>query len=157
MNKFKSFIEKLKKNIFIYIVVWLLLAILLVAPITYTFTDGAIRGLTWFESLSQNLFHNILSLKVTEVFYEAYKNDFLYGLKLFSIAYVAIVFYTIYKTLPKGGYDKIEHGSSDWCKNGEEYKVLSKKEGIILAKDYYLPTDKVGNVNVLIVGRFWFW
>ena len=157
MKKFKSFMEKLKKNIFLYIVVWLLVAILLVAPISYTITDGALSGLTTYDAITQNVFHNILGLKVTEVFYETYRSDFLQGLKIFTIVYIAIVFYTIYKMLPKGGYDKIEHGSSDWCKNGEEYKVLSKKEGIILAKDYYLPTDKVGNVNVLIVGRFWFW
>ena len=32
-----------------------------------------------------------------------------------------------------------------------------KKKGIILAENHYLPVDKRGNVNVLVVGRFWFW
>ena len=35
--------------------------------------------------------------------------------------------------------------------------VLSKKEGIILAENNYLPVDKRGNVNVLVVGRIWIW
>ena len=54
-------------------------------------------------------------------------------------------------------YRDIEHGSSDWCEGGEQYTVLSKKEGIILAQKNYLPVDKKGNVNVLIVGRIWCW
>ena len=57
----------------------------------------------------------------------------------------------------KSEYADIEHGSSDWCAPGEQYRILSKKSGIILAKDNYLPIDKTGNVNVLIVGRIWCW
>ena len=37
------------------------------------------------------------------------------------------------------------------------YKILSEDKGIILAKDNYLPVDKRGNINTLIVGRFWIW
>ena len=40
---------------------------------------------------------------------------------------------------------------------GEEYRVLNKHKGILLARDHYLPIDKRGNINVLVVGRFWFW
>lgn len=54
--------------------------------------------------------------------------------------------------MPKHRYDNIEHGSSDWSENGEQYQVLSKKSGIILAENNYLPLDKRGNVNVLVVG-----
>ena len=49
-------------------------------------------------------------------------------------------------------YEDIENGSSDWCEGGEQYKILSKNKGIILAEDNYLPVDKIGNVNVLVVG-----
>lgn len=58
--------------------------------------------------------------------------------------------------MPKHDYADIEHGSSDWA-SGEEYSVLSKNKGILLAEKHYLPVDKRGNVNVLVVGRFWFW
>ncbi len=63
----------------------------------------------------------------------------------------------ILKALPKHEYENIENGSSDWCENGEQYKVLSKNKGIILAEKNYLPVDKRGNVNVLVVRRFWCW
>lgn len=56
----------------------------------------------------------------------------------------------------KNEYSDIEHGSSDWA-SGEQYSVLSPKKGILLAEKHYLPVDKRGNVNVLVVGRFWFW
>ena len=56
------------------------------------------------------------------------------------------------KTLPKSAYDNIEHGSSGWSEHGEQYKIISNKQGIILAENNYLPVDKRGNVNVLVVG-----
>ena len=59
--------------------------------------------------------------------------------------------------MPKNEFTDIENGSSDWCVGGEQYRVLSKKEGIILAEKNYLPVDKRGNVNVLVVRRFWCW
>lgn len=61
------------------------------------------------------------------------------------------------KTAPKNAYSDIEQGSSDWATKGEQYKVLSRNKGIILAENNYLPIDKRGNVNVLVVGRFRFW
>ena len=152
MNKFKSFMEKLKKNMLVYIVVWLFLVILLVAPVTFTLTDGWLNGLSSIESISYNLFDNFTKFPITRVFEDAYIQDFLNGVKYFSVVYVFIMCYAIYKTLPKSAYDKIEHGSSDWCAPGEQYRILNKKHGIILAKDNYLPIDKIGNVNVLIVG-----
>ena len=60
------------------------------------------------------------------------------------------------KTMPKHDYANVEHGSSDWAK-GEEYSILSRNKGILLAEKHYLPVDKRGNVNVLVVGRFRFW
>lgn len=61
------------------------------------------------------------------------------------------------KSMPKNEYTDIEHGSSDWCNGKEQYKILSPNKGILLAEKHYLPVDKRGNVNVLVVGRFWFW
>ena len=34
--------------------------------------------------------------------------------------------------MPKHRYDDIEHGSSDWSKNGEQYTILNNKKGIII-------------------------
>ena len=30
------------------------------------------------------------------------------------------------KAFPKHEYDDIEHGSSDWSENGEQYRILNK-------------------------------
>ena len=158
MNKFKSFMEKVKKNMLVYIVVWLMLAILLVAPITYTYTNASKHDITSLvEECTVHLVDNVLSFPITKVFETKYINDFMKGLGYFSLGYVIILYMSISKSLPNSKYQDIEHGSSDWCENGEQYRVLSKKNGIILAKNNYLPVDKTGNVNVLIVGRIWCW
>ena len=60
------------------------------------------------------------------------------------------------KAMPKHEFSDIEHGSSDWAQGGEEYSVLSPKKGILLAEKHYLPVDKRGNTNVLVVGRIRF-
>lgn len=157
MNKIKSFIENLKKYLFLYIVVWLLMVILLVAPVTYTITQAHNTGINWIQGIMTNLIDNFFEFPIKNVFDNTYINDFINGIKYFSVAYVAVIIVSIFKTLPKGGFHNIEHGSSDWCVQGEQYKVLSKKEGLLLAKDNYLPLTKPGNHNVLIVGRFWCW
>ena len=58
-------------------------------------------------------------------------------------------------------YQGKEHGSAGWAERGEEYEVLSKTEGFILAKDHYmpmLPNPPSGkNGNILVIRRFWFW
>lgn len=157
MSKFKSFMEKLKKNIFWYLVVWIIMSILLVAPITYTITNARLDQITLVEAFTLNFVDNLFKFPITKVFESTYIGDFITGIEWFSAIYFGIMCYAIYKTLPKSEYDKIEHGSSDWCAPGEQYRILNKKEGILLAKDNYLPLNKTGNVNVLIVGRFRFW
>ena len=60
MNKFKSFMKKLKKNILWYTVVWLVLVILLVAPVVYTLTQGRLEHLSMVEAMSYNFVNNFL-------------------------------------------------------------------------------------------------
>ena len=74
----------------------------------------------------------------------------------FSIVLLFFAVIGFIKSMPKNEYTDIEHGSSDWASGGEEYQVLSPKKGIVLAEKHYLPVDKRGNVNVLVVGRFRF-
>lgn len=157
MNKFKSFMERLKKNILIYIIVWLVMVILFVAPLGYIFVEAEESGHTLFQEVITNYSDAFLKFPITFIFSEQYFGGFIKCVEYFSIVYLLILFWGISKTLPKSEYDRIEHGSSDWCLPGEQYRILSKKKGLILAKDNYLPVDKIGNVNVLIVGRFWCW
>ncbi len=74
----------------------------------------------------------------------------------FTIALLICATIGLVKSAPKNEYTDIEHGSSDWA-TGEQYAVLNKKKGILLAENHYLPVDKRGNTNVLVVGRIWIW
>ena len=75
----------------------------------------------------------------------------------FTIVYLIAMGVAIMRAWPKSEYDNIEHGSSDWSQNGEQYQIINRNKGIILAENNYLPVDKRGNVNVLVVGRIRFW
>lgn len=142
-----------------YIVLWTALALFMVLPLTVTILDGTVDGkfdLTYFV---ENISNNILSVfpNLGKLFALGYFIPFLKNLVIFTIAFLAFMYVGVKKLKPKSEYEDIEHGSSGWAEHGEQYSVLNKKEGIILAEDNYLPVDKIGNVNVMIVGRFWCW
>ena len=82
---------------------------------------------------------------------------YMYTSKWFILFYLGFVLVGIIRAFPKHEYENIENGSSDWSENGEQYQILSRNKGIILAEKNYLPVDKRGNVNVLVVRRFWCW
>ena len=86
-----------------------------------------------------------------------YIGTYLSAVKWFGLALSLAVIVGLAKAMPKNEYEDIENGSSDWCENGEQYTVLNKRKGIVLAEKNYLPVDKRGNVNVLVVRRFWCW
>ena len=156
--KMQESLKRNKKNFIIYAILWLIIAIVFVSPAAYSSyiskTDGVFDfGLfvTNFGDLILNpfgTFGKVLSECISVYWSWLWK---------VTIGYLFIAIIGLIRTAPKHEYDKIEHGSSDWAMNGEQYKVLNKKKGIILAEDNYLPLDKRGNVNVLVVGRFRFW
>ena len=154
IDKFKSSIKQGKKFLIVIAVVWLVLAILLVAPIAVawaTAPNGESDFLTNFimnfvkETVSFTAFFRMFATKGAILV-------FLKCLIPYTIAFLIFTARGYWRTKPKGKYHDIEHGSSDWSTNGEQYKVLNENKGIILAKDNYLPVDKRGNVNTLIVG-----
>ena len=104
----------------------------------------------FFTRLGFYIVHPFHAFKV--VFETEAASMFWQCFKIFFLIYLAYTLVGFLKALPKHEYDEIENGSSDWSKNGEQYSVLSKHKGIILAEKNYLPVDKRGNVNVLIVG-----
>lgn len=146
--------SNIKKSLIVFIIVWLVMTILLVAPLAYAYGQ-AMQGIgTFFE----NVVPAITSFTaITKVFAPEYIGFFGKSLLFFTAVFAIVVIIGLVKASPKHEYSEIEHGSSDWSKNGEQYKILDKKKGIILAQKNYLPTTKRGNVNVLVVGRFWFW
>ena len=150
-------IEKaLKKSTMPFIImvsVWITLTILLIAPITVSIvesnnSDGFFEVLfSTFGSVGGNL---------GKIFKSDYIATFIKAEGYLAIAMLLLFVVGVVKSMPKNEYTDIEHGSSDWA-TGEQYEVLSKKKGILLAENHYLPVDKRGNVNVLVVGRFRFW
>ena len=152
-------LRKNKKNFIIYAILWLIAVIVFVMPISAAIVEATVEGKFSFGdcmSISMEYIEAPFST-AGKVFGEAYIDTFGDVLLKFSIACVILAIVGTIKNASKSEYENIEHGSSDWSKNGEQYKILSSKKGIILAENNYLPVDKRGNVNVLVVGRFRFW
>ena len=150
--------KKNKKVIVIGLVLWIIIAIVLVLP----FTVANYRAALFVQAGQGDFISNFIDLygKSISSMGNSIKYIFQKGLigsyfsNLFVITIVYLIFFIIgfARTMPKHQYDNIEHGSSDWSQGGEQYKILSNKQGIILAENNYLPVDKRGNVNVLVVG-----
>ena len=156
--KLQKVIKDNKKSMIIIAILWLVLVIVLVAPIAYSVVQANAAGSFNMSTFLEEFFLSISSFSaIGKVFGIAYVGVFGKSVIYFSIIYTILAIIGMYKSKPKHRYTDIEHGSSDWSENGEQYKILSKNKGIILAQDNYLPIDKRGNVNVLVVGRFRFW
>ena len=158
-DKIKRTITKNKNKIIVSIILWIILAIVFVAPFTYSSILAKAGGNfdlgIFFEKFSKSITSPLKALR--EIFRAHYIETYFKTLIGFTLGLSIFLFYGLYRSRPKHEYSDIEHGSSDWSRGGEQYRVLNNKEGIILAEDNYLPTDKRGNVNVLVVGRIRFW
>ncbi len=152
--KLQKAFKKGKTTIIVSVILWLLLAVIVIMPWTCGCYQMKLLGkfdmdqfLRVYMKTTTSPSTGFKAIFSNGIFGEYIKN--LFGFTLFYTIFVAI---GIIRLMPKHQYDDIEHGSSDWSENGEQYKVLSKKSGIILAENNYLPLDKRGNVNVLVVG-----
>ena len=157
--KIKEMIENVKKQLPIYIIIWAFLVVLLILPLSYASKNASAEGgfnLNIFVNACGEAMNNLASTLGKSISPE-YLGNSLKLASYFTIAYVIVIAIATIKNAGKGEFRDIEHGSSDWSKGGEQYRVLSNKKGIILAENNYLPLDKRGNVNVLIVGRIRFW
>ena len=157
--KIEGAIKKNRKSFIICAILWLLLVIVFVAPFSYSIFEANAMGQFDLGTLIEVLPNNITNPFGTLValFANGAANNFVSFLLVFTVAYLVVFFIGFSKSAPKNEYTDIEHGSSDWSQRGEQYQILSKNKGIILAEDNYLLLDKRGNVNVLVVGRFRFW
>lgn len=155
MNKLGMSLKKNKKNIIIMLVIWLVLVIIFVSSLSVAITDAktlAGFNLTKFlQNIGEDVMHPFSNLGAC-LFESKYGNVFWNTAVIFSFIYLVIAMIGLYKSRPKSDYENIEHGSSDWCENGEQYEILDPKKGIILAEKHYLPLNKRGNTNVLVVG-----
>lgn len=158
MEKFKRTLKQSKKILIIIGVLWVFLAIVLVSPIAETIADASKTGVFEFNTFVNRLIPAITSFSsITRMFSAEYISTFGSCLMNYTILFIICSIIGFVKSKPKGEYHDMEHGSSDWSEHGEQYRILSKNKGIILAEDNYLPVDKRGNINTLIVGRIWIW
>ena len=153
MDNFIIYIKKNKALLIITFLIWLFAIIFLIAPIAYSISEATINGAFSMEIFMEQIIPNISSFNsITKIGKSGAGAIFGKSILYFTFIYMIMVGIGLYKGRKKSEYDSIEHGSSDWCQNGEQYRVLSKNNGLILAEENYLPTNKIGNVNVLIVG-----
>jgi hypothetical protein len=155
--KLERTLIKNKKTFIVAGILWLFFTIVLVLPIAHAMgtvkeaDNGTID--VFFSSMTDYFMapmDNIAKLG-------SYWGSFIKIFPWYTVLFAIVLVIGVMKKAPKSEYEDIEHGSSDWCEKGEQYKVLSKKKGLILGEKNYLPVDKRGNVNILVVGRIWCW
>lgn len=157
--KIEGAIRRNRKNFIIFFILWIFIAIVFVSPFAYSSYIAGLEG-----HFNLDLFFKTFGESIGKPL-QTFGNVFSQGASgsYFSTLLVVTIFYSLFffigfvRTAPKNEYSDIEHGSSDWSQRGEQYQILSRNKGIILAEDNYLPVDKRGNVNVLVVGRIRFW
>ena len=150
----------LKKTIIPITILFLVLCIIILPAFAVAIAYGNFKIIQNSE-VSISIFMDNLKYSLTNPFWsigevfrlsqvmDAYINIFKIAIFIY---YVPILYFMFKPKKKKPEWEKKEHGSAEWAKKGEQYKVLSKKEGILLAKDNYLPVDKRGNINVLVIG-----
>ena len=150
----------LKKTIIPITILFLVLCIIILPAFAVAIAYGNFKIIQNSE-VSISIFMDNLKYSLTNPFWsigemfrlgqvmDAYINIFKIAIFVY---YVPILYFMFKPKKKKPEWEKKEHGSAEWAKKGEQYKVLSKKEGILLAKDNYLPVDKRGNINVLVIG-----
>lgn len=159
IDKLKKSIKQGKKFLIVIAAIWIVMSILLLAPIAVAWATASSGPSDFLTNFVENFIKEVISFTS---FFRMFATSGALGVFFkclipYTIAFMWFTYKGYDKTNPKGKYHDIEHGSSDWSQKGEQYKILSEDKGIILAKDNYLPVDKRGNINTLIVGRFWIW
>jgi len=168
-EKVKFAFRKIKTKLIVYTVLFFVVIFWMLAPLNVSVIDAQDNaGVSFLEDpFNETLWQTIIVemgdgilhpvAPFGRCFTEHYRGGFTKILKPALVAYLFFATIGLVKAIPKSEYQDIENGSSDWSEGGEQYKVLSKNKGIVLAEKNYLPVDKRGNVNVLVVRRFWCW
>ena len=157
--KIEGAIKRNRTNFIIYAVLWIIIAIVLIPSFAYSTymakANGSMNVQVFVEKFGQSITNPIGT--IPKIFESGATETYFSTLLVVTIIYSIFFFIGFVRSAPKNQYTDIEHGSSDWSQRGEQYQILNKNEGIILAENNYLPVDKRGNVNVLVVGRFRIW
>jgi len=161
-EKLKAAFRKIKTKLIVYLVLILVAGFPLVAIFNVSFQNGLLAAqagedfwTVFFDQIYKNTSKANVCLKLC--FTGEYFKSFLNTFKWYLLICGLFALRGLIKALPKHEFQDIENGSSDWSENGEQYTVLHRKKGIVLAEKNYLPVDKRGNVNVLVIRWFWCW
>ena len=132
--KIEGALRKNKKTFIFAAILWLFLAIVFVMPIACGW-EVANAG----EKFSMNTFTATVGERVAQPFLNikelgSYWGSFISLLWKYTLGFLGIIVIGLVRTAPKTKYQDIEHGSSDWCEHGEQFRVLSPKKGLILAE-----------------------
>ena len=152
--KVKKAFKDSKKYLIVFLILYIILELLLIAPIAVAIMQNTdIDGKIAISGTIESFMKEAGSLtSVTRIAKYNAGNTFLKSSIWFAILFLFLTVIGVMKAKPKNEYKDIENGSSGWSEGGEQYKILNRNKGIILAENNYLPTDKRGNVNVLVVG-----
>jgi len=154
----KEWFERKRAIIIALGIVYVLLALFVISAYTRTKIDVTASGesmgmvVILFKALSENI------ADVGSNLSKSFSNIgiFFENLKSFSVVYLVATFALLFFTKEDSEYQNVEHGSAGWAENGEEYSVLSKKEGFILADKHFLPMipdpPQAKNGNILVIG-----
>lgn len=146
MSKMQKAFEKNKKYLILFLVLWIVLEIVLIAPMSVAIAESSVQGKFDLAFFIENLGKEVSSFTaITRIGSAGAGSVFGKGTLWLTILCLVVTAIGIIKSKPKNNYEDIENGSSDWCEGGEQYKILNKNKGIILAEDNYLPLDKLGN------------
>lgn len=157
-ERIKYALQKSKWVFIIFFAIWVALSIVLSTAITVSKVEAeGAEGIEVAGSFMENLLNNIGNIgeNLLKVFRPAYISSFWKVEARLTGILLIIVLIGLIRSIPRHDYAGIENGSSDWA-NGEQYSILNKKKGILLAENHFLPVDKRGNTNVLVVGRIRF-
>ena len=153
MSKANDWFDRNKKTLIVGVIIWFIGLLFLAAPIAVSIVEASTNGVFNIVKFFEIFISKFTSMNaITQVFNAAAIGYFLKTVLFYTIILTIAISVGVYKARNKSEYSNIEHGSSDWSSGGEQYRVLNRNKGLILAENNYLPLDKIGNVNVLIVG-----
>ena len=158
-DKIKGAFSKIKGKLLAFLIMWIIITSMGVTTFSIALKNADVDGMFDWEKFFWAIGDYIMNPfeAVPTALSEEYRPTFFSVFNKFNVIFIVAMFIGISKAVPKHEFEDTEHGSSDWCTNGEQYRVLHRKKGIVLAEKNYLPVDKRGNVNVLVVRRFWCW
>lgn len=155
----KEKLEKLKRIAIVSLIAMVILSIFVIPAIAISIVAGAqyvAPNPTSALPITSNLKFGITHPFKTIGILKASPQGLAVYIRSIRILFYLMLVFAIFMLLKKeeeiDPWENKEHASSRWSKQGEQYSILSKTDGILLAKDNYLPVDKPGNINVMVVG-----